>query len=133
MSFDDAARAFREWFPDGGLTRLDFRPHFDGHAINAYVQVWPLRDERETRAAAAAVLAEMTGWLRAHAGVFGPGDRLQLVVGFPDTVKRDVRQIFKCWVPATGLATLDGVNFASVGGGYHEMEFWAVGVPWAGA
>jgi hypothetical protein len=84
-------------------------------------------------AAALALLAEIAAWLRAHAGVFEVGDRLQLVVGFPESVKRAGRQIFKCWLPASGLDQLRGVDFAAVGGGFHELKSWPVGVVWPSA
>jgi hypothetical protein len=133
MSFQDAAREFRTSFPDGGLERCDFRPHFDGFVVNAWSAMLPLQTEAATRESALRLLAEIAQWLQAHAGTFGAGDRLQLIVGFPDSVKRACRQIFKCWLPAAGLGDLRGVEFAAVGGGFREMEAWPVGVVWPGA
>jgi hypothetical protein len=130
MKFEDAASAFRARFPDGGLSRCDFRPHFDGYVVNAYSAMLPVRDVASTWEAALVLLAEISAWLQAHAGAFGAGDRIQLVVGFPESVKRDTRQIFKCWLPASRLAALRGVDFAAVGGGFHDMEVWPVGVAW---
>jgi len=130
MQFDDAAHEFRKRFPDGGLKRCDFRPHFDGFAVNAWSAILPVCNEQATRNAALALLAEIAGWLRARSDVFGPGDRLQLIVGFPESVKQAGRQIFKCWVPASGLDLLRGVDFAAVGGAFHEFESWPLGVVW---
>jgi hypothetical protein len=133
MSFEDAASAFRACFPDGGLERCDFRPHFDGYVVNAYSAMPPKRDVAATRAAALALLADIASWLQVYPWAFGDGDKLQLVVGFPEWVKRHTRQIYKCWLPASQLAELRGVDFAAVGGGFREMEAWPSGVAWQAA
>jgi hypothetical protein len=131
MDFEDVAQEFRRRFPDGGLKRCDFRPHFDGFLINAWSAMLPRQNELATREAAFALLTDISAWLREFAGVFEVGDRLQLIVGFPESVKRTGRQIFKCWLPASRLHELHGVDFASVGGAFHELESWPVGVGWS--
>lgn len=133
MSFDDAVKLFRTRFPDGGLERCDFRPNFDGYGVNAYSAMLPGRDAAVTREAALALLADIAAWLQAYPDVFGAGDKLQLVVGFPESVKRHARQIFKCWLPASRLAELQGVDFVAVGGGFRDMEVWPSGVAWPDA
>ena len=95
------------------MKRCNFRPHSDGYGVNAHSAILPLRDEAATRAAALALLAEIASWLQAHSGAFGAGDRIQLVVGFPESVKSGGRQIFKCYVPASRLAELRGVDFVA--------------------
>lgn len=133
MSFDAAARAFRARFPDGDLARWDFRPHFGGYVVNAYCAMLPMRDAAATREAALALLGDIVAWLQGHPDVFGAGDNLQLVVGFPESVKRHTRQIFKCWLPASGLAELRGVDFEAVGGAFRDMKVCAVAVAWPSA
>lgn len=133
MSFENTARAFLARFPEGGMKRCNFRPHSDGYGVNAHSAILPLRDEAATRAAALALLAEIASWLQAHSGAFGAGDRIQLVVGFPESVKSGGRQIFKCYVPASRLAELRGVDFVAAGGEFREMEPWPGGVAWPSA
>lgn len=130
MNVKDAAETFRARFPEGGLERCDFRPHFDGYVVNAWCAMLPLHGEAQTREAALALLTEIAAWLRANAATFGVGDRLQLIVGFPESVKHAGRQIFKCWLPAAGLPALCGVDFVAVCGAFREMEFWSAGVEW---
>jgi hypothetical protein len=115
------------------MERCDFRPHFDGYAVNAYSSMLPAWNAAATREAALALLADIATWLQAHPEAFGAGDKLQLVVGFPESVKPDTRQIFKCWLPASRLAELRGMDFEAVGGGFRDMEVWPVGVAWPSA
>ena len=61
--------------------------------------------------AALNLLNEIVEWLKAHANEFGQEDRLQIVVGFPETVKWDNRQIIKCWLPASRLPDLHQLGF----------------------
>lgn len=133
MKFEDAAQAFRARFPDGGMKRCDFRPHFDGYMVNAHSMILPAQDEAATREAALALLADIASWLQAYSSTFEPGDRLQLIVGFPESVKDSNRQILKCWLPASRLSELRGVDFAAVGGGFCDMEVWPIGVAWKDA
>jgi len=133
VDFENLSEEFRTRFPDGGMERCDFRPHFDGFAVNAWSAMLPVGNEQTTREAALALLNEVAAWLRDHSGAFQVGDRLQLIVGFPESVKHAGRQIFKCWLPASGLDRLQGLDFAAVGGAFHELESWPVGVVWPNA
>jgi hypothetical protein len=117
----------------GGLSWCDFRPHFDGAGVNAWCALEPLQGPAQTRELALAVLAEIVEWLKANAGVLGPGDRLQLIVGFHNSDNRHVGQIFKCWLPANRLPELQGIDFAAVGGAFCELEGWSCRVDWSKA
>ena len=129
---ESAANDFHRAFPNGGLTWCDFRPHFDGFLVNAWCAIAPLADEVETRAEALDTLTQIALWLRANAASFETGDMIQLIVGFPESVKTSSRQIFKCSVPAARLVELRGVGFDSVGGLFREMEGWSDGLNWPG-
>jgi hypothetical protein len=128
VDFDGAAHEFQRRFPDGGLKRCDFHPYFEGFLVNAWSAMLPTVSQSATRERALALLAEIAAWLRAHANVFDAADELQLIVGFAASVKKDSRQIFKCWLPASGLNELRGVDFTAVGGGLRELESWPMGV-----
>ena len=130
MRFEETAQTFRARIPDGNLVRCDFRPDFDGHLVTAYSTILPAQDVAATREAARKLLTEIVDWLRAHLDAFEAGDRLQLEVGFPESVKTHSRQIFKCWLPASRLPDLQGVAFEAAGGGFREMEQWPEGVSW---
>jgi hypothetical protein len=127
MNFEDAATAFRAWFP-GDLHRWDGRPRQDGFVIDAWCTLFPRPDESQTRRAALTLLEGMVHWLRCKAELFESGDLLRLVVGFPASVKHSGRQIFKCWVSAVRLPELQGTDFGAAGGGFVEMDGWSVGL-----
>ena len=131
MDFISAVRQFRRRFPDGGLNRCDFRPQFDGFLVNAHSAMFPRGDASATRVAALKLLAEIAHWLKAHSDAFNVGDQLQLIVGFPESVKPSCRQIFKCWLPAAMLGQLNDLDFSGVGGGFREFEVWPLGVEWS--
>jgi hypothetical protein len=71
MRFEDSARAFTARFPDGGLERCDFRPHFEGFAVNAWSAMLPARTEAATRET-----------FRALADSYPGQDRLQPLLDF---------------------------------------------------
>lgn len=130
MNFNEAVQSFRSRFPEGGIDRCEFRPHIDGYVVNAFSTILPRHDETSTRDAAVAILADMVAFMKTHRAAFGAEDVVQLVVGFPESVKRTSRQIFKCWVPAKGLKTLRGIDFAGANGGLRELDTWPLGVEW---
>jgi hypothetical protein len=132
MNFDEVVREFRAGFPDGGLSRCDVRPHFAGFLVNACSTILPSQSEADTRVAALELLAEIIHWLRPRAGALGAGDTLQIVVGWHESVRTTGRQILKCWLPAAGLAKFRGLDFASAGGGFGELDGWANGIAWPG-
>ena len=127
---ENAADAFCTVFTDGGLTWCDFRPHFDGFLVNAWCAMPPLANEVETRMEAMNTLTRIAHWLRVNAAYFEAGDMIQLIVGFPESVKPSSRQIFKCSVPGARLPELYGLDFDSVGGLFREMDGWSVGLNW---
>ena len=131
--FASLATAFRRDFPQGDLTSCDFRPHFNGNLIDAWSPVTPQADAFATWDQAIHLLEQIADWLRAHADEFGDGDRIQLIVGFDASVKKEGRQIFKCWLPANRLRDLRGVDFAAAGGALHERKGWSFGVEWPGS
>src|SRR5689334_1291122 len=90
------ARDFRAEFGDDSVfDGCDFRPHFDGWLYNV-ARLVSLSPNREQHAAKVwAYTREMAAWLLARRAHFQPGDRFQLVVGWPEQVRRTARQIVK--------------------------------------
>jgi hypothetical protein len=119
---------FGQRFPTGAFSSCDFRPHFDGYGHNAWVEIEPLESAEATRVLAYARLAEMIEFLRPLQPLFGPHDRVQFAVGFPEAVKPTARRIFKGWIPAARLADVQPPDFAAVGGAIGENDVWAEGL-----
>jgi hypothetical protein len=115
------APAFRVSFATGDFQWCDFRPHFNGFWINAGAWLLPANDVAMTRQAAIDLLEAIADWLCQNRQSFGADDVLQLIVGFPESVKPSCRQIFKCRIKASRLAFLRGVDFAAAGGSFCEM------------
>lgn len=78
-----------------GLSGCDFRPHFDGSLFNAHRLITPA----ETRDAHLVLVwtyaREMAAWIIQRRNRFEPGDRFQLIVGWPESVRTSARQIVK--------------------------------------
>jgi hypothetical protein len=84
-----------EFGSDSGLEGSDFRPHFDGFFFNAY-RVSARSASRDAHMTLVwAYVREMAEWILARRERFQPGDRFQLIVGWPETVRTTSRQIVK--------------------------------------
>ena len=122
---------FGQRFPTGAFSSCDYRPHFDGHGHNAWVEIEPLGSVEATRASAYARLAEMIDFLRPLQTLFGPRDRVQFAVGFPVAVKPTGRRMFKGWIPAVRMADVQPPDFSAVSGRFGENDIWFEGL-WPG-
>ena len=78
-----------------GITSTDFRPHWEGDIVNVYSCVYPNQTKSETEQLLITRTREMAAWVLAHQGEFGLGDRFQLILGWPKSIKLTGRQIIK--------------------------------------
>ncbi len=70
-----------------GLHGCDFRPHFDGYLHNLFTTIHPLQTESETEQLFRSTAIGMAKWVLSNREQFGPGDRFQLIVGWPLDVR----------------------------------------------
>jgi hypothetical protein len=101
MRYAIANILFRLRFPSGGLTACDFRPHWDGFALNAFAPVPSNLSGQELHDAVYRRLAQIIAWLKLLRPLVASGDRVQLIVG-----QREPQcQLFKGWVSRQDLAS----------------------------
>ena len=77
------------------LNGSDFRPHFDGWLYNVARLISPSPSREEHTTKVWAFTREMAAWLLARQARFQPMDRFQLIVGWPEQIRRTSRQIIK--------------------------------------
>ena len=110
---------FREAFgPDSSFSGCDFHSHFDGWLYNASRLVEPLPTKDAQVTLVWNHSCEMAKWLLIRRHLFGPGDRFQLVVGWPLHVRRTSRQIVKFgggWEELMRIANTENIE------GYEKM------------
>lgn len=73
----------------------DFRPHFDGDLINLFTGIVPKLTRPETELQFKEVALEIAVWVLEHRKRFSPGDRFQIIVGWPLDVRSSGRQVVK--------------------------------------
>ena len=78
-----------------GLSSCDFRPTFDGDFHNLFTCVSPESTPAATQAAMEQHTREIAQWVLAHREEFGTGDRFQVIVGWPASVRQTGRQVVK--------------------------------------
>lgn len=78
-----------------GISSCDFRPHFDGDLVNVFTVVLP--DDTETATEAQMVQRAITiaRWLADHRKEFGKHDRFQIIIGWPESIRKTGRQVVK--------------------------------------
>jgi hypothetical protein len=130
MRYSIARFVYRLRFAHGDLRQCDFRPHFDGHLVNAHVTIKPQATAEQTRELAYHRWIQMIKWLGVLRWLFGPGDRIQMVVG----LRRPPRQLLKGWVLANRLRDCDPLNLSASDGALREMAEWdsSVTLDWQG-
>ena len=124
---------FRRHFGEAGnFSWCDFRPHFDGHLINASLTILPLVSANETRDKAWNEFRRIWLWLRDWAAYFDEGDSVQVVVGFPIESKPS-GQIFKGSLKVKDLSKLpkefNMETLIQCGGGFAELINWSKYTP----
>lgn len=78
-----------------GVSSCDFRPHFGGNLINLFSCVTPEHTAHETETVLADHTREIARWLLSHRKEFSPGDRFQIILGWPRFIRQTARQIIK--------------------------------------
>jgi hypothetical protein len=78
-----------------GIRCTDFRPQFDGDLVNVFSCIVPAPTRSEFEQLFVRYTREMASWVLAHKAEFGRGDRFQLILGLPESVRRVGRQIIK--------------------------------------
>lgn len=78
-----------------GIRGCDFRPHFAGDLINVFTTLRPSGSKTETATRLRNVALEIGQWIVAHRPQFSPGDRFQIIVGWPRDVRGTDRQVIK--------------------------------------
>ena len=77
------------------INGCDFRPHFDGHLRNLFTTITPLQTAAETESHFRAIACEIGQWVLDQRKTFYNGDRFQIIVGWPLTVRDSGRQVIK--------------------------------------
>jgi hypothetical protein len=112
--------------PESGLEPVDFRPHFEGSLWNAH----RLSERSATREAHVALVwtfvREMAAWIMARRERFESGDRFQLIVGWPESVRITSRQIVKL---GGGFDALERIAAAATFAAYHPASDRPVFLP----
>jgi hypothetical protein len=91
-----------------GVSSCDFRPHFDGNLIHLFSCVTPERTAHETEAALADHTREIARWVLSHQNEFSPGDRFQIILGWPKSIRQTARQIIKTGGDFEALSSIAG-------------------------
>jgi hypothetical protein len=120
---------FRRHFGEASsFSWCDFRPHFDGHLINASVVILPLASAKETRDKAWNEFGRIWLWLRDWAACFDEGDGVQVVVGFPGGRKLS-GQMFRGSIKVKELSKLledfNTETLVQCVGGFFELVDWS--------
>lgn len=84
----------REW-DSFTVMRTDFRPHWNGDAVNLFTLIQPGRTVSDTAALAEECTRKIAGWVLTKREKFGPDDRFQIIVAWPLSVRKTRRQIVK--------------------------------------
>ena len=78
-----------------GIRRTDFRPHFDGDYVNVFSTIEPKSSEESTGEFMQDCARKLAAWVLANRDRFGEGDRFQIIVGWPESVRESNRQVIK--------------------------------------
>ena len=78
-----------------GIKRMDFRPHFDGDLVNIFSTVQPQFSEQVTEDFIKDCALKLLAWVLANRERFGEGDRFQIIIGWPKSVREYRRQLIK--------------------------------------
>lgn len=92
-----------------GISRCDFRPHWNGDLVNLFSIVDRQEDEPATERFMKDCVRAIAAWVREHKERFGGEDRFQIIIGWPTNVRTTERQAIK------------------TGGTYHDLDRLADG------
>ena len=101
MRYMIARFLWRIRFPSGNLTATDFRPHFDGHWLNAIVLIPAGLDPPAVEQALTRRLRQAYGWMRVVRFLLRSGDRIQYCLG----TRVPMQQYMKAWSSRDDLSS----------------------------
>ena len=78
-----------------GISRVDFRPHWDGDLVTIFSFVEPLDSELTTERLMVDCARSIAEWVTDHRDRFGVDDRFQIIIGWPKSVREGGRQVIK--------------------------------------
>ncbi|NOY00978.1 MAG: hypothetical protein GXP30_14815 [Verrucomicrobia bacterium] len=78
-----------------GITRTDFRPHWDGDLVNVWSVIKPRESESETVAFVEDCVKGLAGWIFENKKKFGEEDRFQIILGWSEVLRENDRQLVK--------------------------------------
>ena len=98
--------------PNSFLSGCDFRPSLDGWLYNACYVVDKLPTRELQESSTWTIAQAITQWLLENRSLFSEQDRFQVIVGWPESVRRSGRQIVKVGGTFKELQVLiDAKNF----------------------
>lgn len=78
-----------------GINRCDFRPQWDGDLVNLFSVVDIQKDESTTEQFMKDCARAIARWVGEHKNQFGPNDRFQIIIGWPENIRTTGRQTIK--------------------------------------
>jgi len=78
-----------------GISSCDFRPHYNGDLVNLYSFIVPEQTIEKTQVILSKYAREIARWVILRHKEFSSGDRFQIVLGWPKSVRKTGRQIVK--------------------------------------
>jgi len=98
-------------WPEVSLAAMDFRDTFPGDLVNMATLINPEPTVSETQAVLEHHTREIAMWIRSHRKRFNSGDRFQIIVGWPTSVRATGRQIIKMGGDVEAIARIaDGTT-----------------------
>lgn len=110
------------------ISACDFRPHCDGDLINLSSCITPGRTAQETERRLEDHTREIARWILAHHKDFSSGDRFQIILGWPKSLRRTGREVIKTggdWGAISKIA--DGTTTITPRAGWAKNIFGETG------
>jgi hypothetical protein len=82
-------------WPEVSVGSMDFRNVFPGDLVNIATLIRPEATASETRALFEHHTREIAKWILSNRDRFSPGDRFQIILGWPKSVRDSGRQVIK--------------------------------------
>ena len=90
------------------INSCDFRPHFDGHIHNLWTTITPLSTRSATARRFRLVGCLIVSWVIENWRQFRTNDRVQIIVGWPPSVRPTGRQCIKIGGDRNAIVRLHG-------------------------
>ncbi len=98
-------------WPQVSLRATDFQNVFSGDLVNIATLITPEATVSKTLAVLKHHTSEIAKWILSHRKRFSPGDRFQIIVGWPTFVRETDRQVIKMGGDFDALAGIaDGTS-----------------------